>query len=173
MHQQERPTLINDLATVLNNKLTPITGDTQAVSAIIDRITNGQHAIKPYNPPAFCMYPESPRRDELSFTKGLGQVNLQPVIDQLNTFKQAAIKAIKAQFNAMGPENVKDSKLSAGALEMLNEIYEAAKCFTSMVANVNNLVTTYVQAITQMIVDVVNMINKIENDIFKIINMLK
>jgi hypothetical protein len=172
MHHQERPTIINDLARVLDARITPITGDTQAAATIINRITTNKKKLKPWIPPKFCMYPNSPRTDELSFNKGLGQISLQPAIDSLNHFKRAAIMAIKAQFNAMGPEGSKDSKLAKGATDFLKQILEAAKCFTTMVQNVNRLVDTYIQVIDKLVVEVIQDIDELESETMRLVRSL-
>lgn len=172
MHHQERPTIINDLATILNSRLTPITKNTQAASTIINRISKSKKKLKPWMPPKFCQFPNSPRTDELSFSKGLGQVSLQPVIDGLNQFKQAAIMSIKAQFNAMGPEGSKDSKLAIGAAEFLTQIYQAAKCFTNIVQNVNRLVDTYIQVTNKLTAEVIQTINRLEGEAFNLLQSL-
>jgi hypothetical protein len=172
MHHQERPTIINDLAKALDARITPITGDTQAVATIINRITTNKKKLKPWIPPKFCMYPNSPRTDELSFNKGLGQISLQPAIDSLNHFKQAAIMAIKAQFNAMGPEGSKDSKLAKGAADFLKQILEAAKCFTAIVQNVNSLIDTYIQVIDKLVVEVIQTIDRLESETMRLVRSL-
>lgn len=172
MRHQERPTIINDLATALNARITPITQNTQAAATIINRVTNSKKKLKPWIPPKFCMYPNSPRTDELSFNKGLGQISLQPAIDSLNQFKQAAIMAIKAQFNAMGPEGSKDAKLAIGAAEFLKNILEAAKCFTQMVKNVNRLVDTYINVINKLMTEVIQAIDTLESETMRLVRTI-
>lgn len=172
MRHQERTTVINDLAKALNKRITPITNNTQAAATIINRITTSKKKLKPWIPPKFCMYPNSPRTDELSFNKGLGQISLQPAIDSLNQFKQAAIMAIKAQFNAMGPEGSKDTKLAMGAAEFLKNILEAAKCFTQMVKNVNRLVDTYINVINKLMTEVIQAIDTLESETMRLVRTL-
>ena len=173
MKTQEDNTTINSVSNLLNSKVNPITGSNQATNTILEDVESTHKPFKDLALPGYCMYPNSPRQDDYNFTKGLGQVSLQPVIDQLNAYKNAAIQAIKAQYNAMGPEDAKDSKLSAGALEFLNDIYQAAKCFTSIVTKINNLVSTYIQIVDKMIVDVIAMINKIEGQITTLVTNIK
>ena len=140
MKRIENTSPINTITNLLLEKLPPITSDAQTLSQIVNRINKQKKTLKPWRPQKYCMYPASPRIDDYNFNQGLGQVSLQPTIDKLNSFKEAAINAIKTKFQAMGPEGSKDIKLAAGAADLLKQVLEAAKCYSKIVKNVNNLV---------------------------------
>jgi hypothetical protein len=173
MKTQEDNTTINDVGTFLNQKVNPITGSNQATNTILEDVESTRKPLKDLTLPEYCMYPNSSRKDDYNFTKGLGQVSLQPVIDQLNSFKNAAIQAIVAQYNAMGPEASKDKNLQNGAMAFLATVYEAAKCYTSVVNKINALVSTYIQVVDKMIVDIIAMINKIEGQITTLVTNIR
>lgn len=165
MKSIENKTILNDTVSFFNSKLGPIATQTQLTQNILNKIQEGRRNIKPWTPNKMCQYPSGQRIDEFNMNEGLGAVSLQPIIDSLNSFKIAAKNEIKTKFQAMGPETAKDSKLATGAVTLIKEVYEAAKCFTKTVTNVNNLISSYVQITSKMISDVLDKISQLEGEI--------
>lgn len=165
MKNIEDKTILNDIITQMNNTLGTVREQTQLTTSIINSINASHKKIKPLRNPKLCNFPHSSRKDEFNYNEGLGTLSLQPQIDALNNFKQSCIKAIKTKFEAMGPETSKDIKLATGAVSTLQEVLEAAKCFTQIVKNVNNLINSYIQSIIKMTNSVINTINKLESEI--------
>lgn len=172
MKRIENTSPINTITNLLLEKLPPITSDAQTLSQIVNRINKQKKTLKPWRPQKYCMYPASPRIDDYNFNQGLGQVSLQPTIDKLNSFKEAAINAIKTKFQAMGPEGSKDIKLAAGAADLLKQVLEAAKCYSKIVKNVNNLVSSYINVSNNLVSYTINNINRLESECFQIILFL-
>lgn len=172
MNKIEKPTILNDIAKLQSSKLAPIMQQTQSLSQIINRVQGAKSKIKPWRPKELCMYPHSPKKDNFSLSEGLGSISLQPSIDSLNQFKRNCINAIKTKFQAMGPETAKDSKLAGGAVELIAEVLLAAKCFTSIVNNVNNLVSTYINTINLAVSDVIQKMNQLEVEINQLKRLL-
>jgi hypothetical protein len=165
MKQIENKTILNDTISFFESKLGPIATQTQLTQNILNKIQEGRRNIKPWQPNKMCQYPSGQRIDEFNMNEGLGAVSLQPIIDSLNSFKIAAKNEIKTKFQAMGPENAKDSKLAIGAVKLIKEVTEAAKCFTKTVTNVNNLISSYIQITNKMVSDVLNKISQLEGEI--------
>lgn len=157
-------------ANFLNSKKYPV--DPQSISHVINKVNAANKKPKPYTPPKFCQYPQTPRMDEFSFSKGLGEVSLQPAIDQLNGYKEMLITSIKNCFSGMGPPVKSDITLATQAADLLKQIYEAAKCFTQMVSNINRLISTYIQAVNKLVVEVVVKIQQLEAQIMDLYDQL-
>lgn len=172
MKQPENKTILNDTISLLNSKMGPIAVKSQLTSTVLSGIQKGRQNFKPYIPKKMCQFPNPPRMDDFNMGEGLGVMSLQPAIDGLNQFKESVINEVKTKFQAMGPENAKDTKLAAGAVDLIKKVYDAAKCFTQVVTAVNKLVNTYIQVINFIIVDVINKINILEAQINQLRGML-
>ena len=180
MKQIQQNTILSSTPGFLNNALGPGAASTQLTGTIMNNIQNGGGPAnlnkpsppKPWIPQQYCMWPNSPRLDEFNLKEGLGQISMQPVIDSLNQFKQTCIASIKAQLHAMGPDGSKDAKLAAGITDVINQVYQAAKCFTQIVQNLNNLISTYIAVIDYVIINIVNKISQLEHQILALQKML-
>jgi hypothetical protein len=172
MYQPDNKTILNDVISSLDSKLGPIATQSQLTQNILNGIQTGRKNFKPYTPKKMCNYPNPPRIDEFNMNEGLGIMSLQPVIDGLNHFKAAAINEIKTKFQAMGPENAKDTKLAAGAIELIKNVYDAAKCFSQIITNITTLVNSYVQTINFLIVNVIERISQLEREIIQLKGIL-
>ena len=165
MKKIENNTLINNI-TLLQESLLPKTipvGST--LTDVVSNIQKNRNKLKPYTPKKYCQFPNPPKQDDFNISKGLGQASLQGSIDSLNAFKRASILAIKTKFEAMGPEGAKDSKLAAGVLTVIKDVYDAAKCFTQAVENINKIIDSYIMTMNIVTVEVVQTISKIQSDI--------
>jgi hypothetical protein len=171
MKQVENKTILNDTISLLDSKLGPVATQSQLTQSILNNIQAGRRNFKPYIPKQLCQYPKT-RSDEFNMNEGLGIVTLQPIIDGLNNFKIAAMNEIKTKFQAMGPENSKDKKLAAGAVSLIKEVYDAAKCYTQVVTNVNNLINSYIASINEMIVTIIQKIDELESQITELKHMM-
>lgn len=163
--QFDKKTILNDIITQMNKAPGYSSERAQATGNVLNSISAGKSKLKPLPKRNICNYPNASRKDNFDMNRGLGAVSLQPQIDQLNQFKQNCIKAIKTKFEAMGPETVKDSKLAAGSITVIKEVLEAAKCFSQMVKNVNNLIDSYIQTIVQMTAFLVAVMEQLQNQI--------
>ena len=137
---------------------------------ILNAIQNAPNKIppKPWIPKSYCQYPNQPRIDDFDVNKGLGHVSLQPTIDALNQYKQIVIANIKSCLAAMGPDGAKDAKLASQITIFVKQVYDAASCFSQMVKNINNLVTTYLVIINLVISDTIQKISQLEQQILYI-----
>ena len=129
------------------------------------QIASSRRKLKPYVSKKYCNYPNSPKLDDFSLARGLGDISLQGAIDKINSFKNSAIQAIKTKIQAMGPPASKDTALASGVTELIKEVYDAAKCFTSTIQKINELISTYINAVNIMIVQVVATINRLSDQI--------
>ena len=166
MKKLENNTVLNSTIDFMHEHLGSVAEQSQLTSNILNQIQKSRRKIKPYRPRKLCQYPHKNRIDEFDMSHGLGKVNLQPCIDSLNNFKVNAINTIKTKFQAMGPETAKDTKLAAGAIELIKEVMEAAKCFSQMVQNVNKLIDSYIQAgnliVGQVVITITTLTDQIE-----------
>lgn len=165
MNHPENNTILNDFITLMNSRMGSINQEAQLTTSIINSISTSKKKIKPLRNPQLCNFPSSNRKDDFNFNDGLGSVSLQGSVDQLNNFKQMCIRTIKTKYEAMGPEAAKDANLAIGAATIIKEILEAAKCFTQIVKNVNNLIDSYIQSIAKMATLTTSMISQLEADI--------
>lgn len=172
MRKLEHGSVINDLSMLLDERLPPILKEAQVAGQIIERVNKGRVDMRPWVPRKLCQYPNKPKMDDYNLNVGLGSASLQGAIDSLNNFKVNCLNAVKTKLQAIGPESAKDAKLAKGAATTLKEIYQAAKCFTQIVKNVNNLVDSYISAIDIAVVSVINEISAIENKIRSIIQIV-
>lgn len=133
--------------------------------AILDAIAAKKPSPKPLIPKKYCQYPHPPNMDDFNLSEGLGSVSLKPALDSLNNFKRQAIDAIKTKIQAMGPEASKDSKLAIGAVELIKNITEAAKCFTQTAKNINDTVNAYISGMNLMIAQITDTLSQLQQDI--------
>lgn len=172
MRYPEKHTTLTDALVKLHRDLEkgPAFGrDSKLALHLIERVEKSRAEMTPWIPKKLCQYPMQPKLDDFNLQSGLGKASLQGAVDALNNFKLNCLKAIKTKLEAIGPEAAKDSKLAAGAANVAKEILEAAKCFTKIVQNVNNLVDSYISAIDTATSDVINQINILEKEIAAII----
>lgn len=172
MYHLDKNTVLNSTAKALEKQLGPVATKSQLTQNVLNQIQAGRRKLKPYRPKQICMYPHSPKRDDFNISEGLGNVSLQPVIDHLNNLKKNIIREIKTKIQAMGPENTKDIKLAGGAVEIIQEVYEAAKCFSQIVSNVNKVIDTYIQGCNLIISQVVDQINTLTTQVNTLKRML-
>ena len=165
MKQLEINTPVNSQIGYMNTQLASAIVQSQITANIINDISSTRRKIKPWRPAQLCQYPFAKRTDDFNVSRGLGSVSLKPCIDSLNNFKTNCINAIKTKFQAMGPENAKDSKLAAGSIELIAQVLQAAKCFSETIKTVNNLISSYMQAIDTQIASIVKNINTLTQDI--------
>ncbi len=151
------------LDSVAQGKLT----SSMTTANILSAIQNAPNKVppKPWIPKSYCQFPISPKMDDFDISKGLGHVSLQSTIDSLNHYKQLMIANIKSCLAAMGPDGSKDSKLAIQVTTFIQQVIQAASCFSQMVKNINNLVTTYLTIINLIINDVMNKITQLEQQI--------
>ena len=169
MYHIDNNTVLNSTAKALENHLGPHATEAQLTQNVLNQIQKGRRVLKPFRPRQLCMYPNQPKRDDFNINEGLGNVSLQPIIDHLNNLKKNIIREIKTKLQAMGPENSKDTKLAAGAVEIIQEVYNAAKCFSQIVTNVNNTISAYIQGCNVVITQLITQINTLTTQV----NMLK
>ena len=129
------------------------------------QIASSRRKLKPYVSKKYCNYPNAPKLDDFSLARGLGDISLQGAIDKIDSFKNSAIQAIKTKIQAMGPPASKDAALASGVTALIKEVYDAAKCFTSTIQKINELISTYINAVNIMIVQVVATINRLTTQI--------
>ena len=165
MKQPEINTSVNSQIGFMNEHLASAVLSSQLTASIINNINSSRRKIKPWKPAQLCQYPFSKRSDDFNVSRGLGSVSLKPCIDSLNNFKNNCVNAIKTKFQAMGPENAKDSKLAGGALDLISQVLQAAKCFSETVQNVNNLINSYIQTVDLQINSLTNNINNLTNQV--------
>ena len=170
MRHLEFPSPINTVDLFLRSKPCPITDGIQLPAQITQRISDARVPANALKTPQFCQYPNAPKTDDYNINEGIGQASLQGAIDALNNFKTNCKNAIKTKMEAIGPEASKDSKLAAGAASLAKEVLEAAKCFTRIVKNVNNLVNSYIAAANNTRIGVISQINLLEDQCNKIKN---
>lgn len=172
MYHIDNNTVLNSTAKALENHLGPHATEAQLTQNVLNQIQKGRRVLKPFRPRQLCMYPNQPKRDDFNINEGLGNVSLQPIIDHLNNFKQNIIREIKTKLQAMGPENSKDTKLAAGAVEIIQEVYNAAKCFSQIVTNVNNTINAYIQGCNIIIAQLITQINTLTTQVNTLKRML-
>lgn len=165
MKQPEISTSINEINAYKENVIVGAYQQSQVPNLVVKDIADSQRRIKPWIPTKYCQYPQPSKTDDYSLSEGLGTVTLQPTIDQLNAFKTYCINTIKTKFQAMGPENTKDSALAAGAVDLILQVYQAASCFSKQVSNVNRLISSYISAIDLLVLHVVDNINDITAEV--------
>lgn len=165
MYHIDNNTVLNSTAKALENRLGPHATEAQLTQNVLNQIQKGRRVLKPFRPRKFCMYPNPPKMDDFNIGEGLGNISLQPIIDHLNNFKQNIIREIKTKLQAMGPENSKDTKLAAGAVQIIQEVYNAAKCFSQIVTNVNNTINAYIQGCNLIVSQLVTQINTLTTQV--------
>jgi len=173
MKALEKISIINNIPSMLEARLPPILGDAQLAAQITARITAAKPPPAPWNPPEICQYPSPPKMDDFSMTEGMGSVSLQGAIDALNNFKTSCKNTIKTKLEAIGPEASKDAKLAAGSTSLLKEVLEAARCFSKIVKNVNELVTAYITSIDITMVSIANQIALLQQQIEDLKQMMR
>ena len=172
MKIQDKSTKLIHLPDALDLMPSAIRKDNYAVSKIYQRVAKSKKKMEPWIPKEYCQKPMPGRMDNFDLTNGLGKIDLQPAIDQLNLYKEQAITAIKDCFAGMGPDSVRAQTLATRAADTLKKIYEAAKCFTQIVANINNLISTYMQVVNKLIADVIAKIDELENETMRFLDVL-
>ena len=165
MRKLEKDTVLNSTTEFLDKELSPILKGTQLTSKVLSKIQDGHKQLNPISLPSYCQFPNPSRSDDFNLKEGLGHVSIQPAIDALNNFKKRCIEEIKTKLQAMGPDGVKDSKLAAGAMETIVQVYQAAKCYIKVVQEVNNLIDTYIQTIDIAVNEVTDSIYKLQQEV--------
>lgn len=160
----DKDTILNSTITQLDHLFGPVATQTQLTNVILDNIQEGRKKLKVYAPRPICSYPHPARKDDFNLQRGLGSVSLQPSIDALNNFKTNCINVIKTKIQAIGPPNVTGPRLGAGVIEVVAEVLQAAKCFTSIVTNVNNLISSNIEAVNFMVTQVTDKITQLTNE---------